>query len=368
MTAEVLRIIEGDGKVAKGKDPNLPDEHLRNMYRAMVQARLLDERGLALQRQGRIGFYLQALGQEASHVGSIAALRDSDWVFPAYRQPGIPLYRGAELNSIVCEWFGTDEDPSKGRQMPVHYTLRSINFVSISSPIGTQISQAAGAAMAAKIRREDTVFMTYFGDGGTSSNEFHAGMNFAAVQQAPVVFVCENNQWAISVPVSQQTGSETMAQKAIAYGIPGIRVDGNDALAVYRVCQEAVDRARRGEGPTMVETVTYRMGTHSTSDDASRNRDPEEYERWLQLDPNQRFRKYLTHRKLWDQAFEDRTIEEFKQALTDAVEHAEACTKPTVHSMFEDVFLTPTRRIIDQREELLSLEGPESDYAGEFPL
>ncbi len=147
MTTEVLSIIEKDGKVAKGKDPNLSDDELHALYRTMVQARILDERGLALQRQGRIGFYLQALGQEASHVGSAAPLRDSDWLFPTYRQPGIPLLRGAPLEQIVHEWYGHNGDPSKGRQMPVHYSLRCINFVSISSPIGTQITQAAGAAM-----------------------------------------------------------------------------------------------------------------------------------------------------------------------------------------------------------------------------
>ncbi|MAB81799.1 MAG: pyruvate dehydrogenase (acetyl-transferring) E1 component subunit alpha [Planctomycetes bacterium] len=368
MTAEVLRIIERDGKVAKGKDPNLSDDRLRKLYQTMVQARILDERGLALQRQGRIGFYLQALGQEASHVGSVATLLDSDWIFPAYRQPGIPLLRGADLNHIVCEWFGTGEDPSKGRQMPVHYSLREINFVSISSPIGTQISQAAGAAMAAKIRKDDTVFMTYFGDGATSSNDFHAGMNFAAVRKAPVVFVCENNQWAISTPVSMQSGSETMAQKAIAYGMPGVRVDGNDILAVYRVCKEAVDRARRGEGPTMVETVTYRMGSHSSADDASRYRDQEEFERWRQRDPILRFQKYLRRRELWTEEWEQEISENFSATLAAAVKHAEASDKPTIQSMFEEVYMNPSKQLLEQMEQLLSLKGPESDEVGEFPL
>ncbi|MCA8968046.1 MAG: thiamine pyrophosphate-dependent dehydrogenase E1 component subunit alpha, partial [Planctomycetes bacterium] len=182
---------------------------------------------------------------------------------------GIMLLRGVDLDDVVNEWFGNDGDVCKGRQMPVHYSFRSANFVSISSPIGTQITQAAGAGMAARIRGDDTVFMTYFGDGGTSSNDFHSGLNFAGVYKAPVVFVCENNQWAISVPLKGQTASETIAAKAAAYGLPGIRVDGNDVLAVYRVCKEAVERARKGDGPTLVETVTYRMGSHSSSDDAA---------------------------------------------------------------------------------------------------
>jgi pyruvate dehydrogenase E1 component alpha subunit len=368
MTSEVLTIIETDGKVAKGKDPNLSDDQLKELYETMVKARIMDERGLALQRQGRIGFYLQALGQEASHIGSAAALLDSDWLFPAYRQPGIPILRGAPIDQIVCEWFGHEGDPSKGRQMPVHYSLRCINFVSISSPIGTQITHAAGAAMAAKIRKDDTVFMTYFGDGGTSSNDFHAGLNFAAVTKAPCVFICENNQWAISVPSHRQTGSETMAQKAVAYGMPGVRVDGNDILAVYRVCMEAVDRARKGEGPTMVETVTYRMASHSSSDDASRYRDQEEYERWKQRDPIQRFQKYLKRRKVWTEEWQTEIEETYKNELNAAIKRAEAAPKPSIESMFEGVYMNKTQQLAAQQEELLSLEGPEAEDLGEFPL
>ena len=368
MTTKALKIIEKDGKAAKDKDPNLSPEVLRKLYSVMVMTRIMDERALALQRQGRIGFYLQALGQEASHVGSAAALLDSDWVFPAYRQPGIPLLRGAELDQLTCEWYGHEGDPSKGRQMPVHYSLRCINFVSISSPIGTQITHAAGAAMAAKIRKDDTVFMTYFGDGGTSSNDFHAGLNFAAVAKAPVVFICENNQWAISVPAHHQTASETMAQKAIAYGMPGVRVDGNDVLAVYRVCEEAIDRARKGEGPTMVETVTYRMASHSSSDDASRYRDQQEFERWQQRDPILRFQKYLEFRKLWTAAWQTEIKAEFKAELNATIKTAEAAGKPPIESMFEGVYMNKTRQLTAQQQELLSLDGPEADDLGEFPL
>ncbi|MHC4815688.1 MAG: pyruvate dehydrogenase (acetyl-transferring) E1 component subunit alpha [Planctomycetota bacterium] len=368
MAANALTIIEKDGKVHKDKDPNLSDEQLLELYAVMVQTRILDDRGLALQRQGRIGFYLQSLGQEASHLGSAAALRDSDWLFPAYRQAGITLLRGAPLDQIVAEWFGHVGDTSMGRQMPVHYSFRCINLVSISSPIGTQISHAVGAGMAAKIRQEDTAFMTFFGDGGTSSIDFHSGLNFAGVYKAPVVFVCENNHWAISVPLQQQTASETIAAKAQAYGMPGVRVDGNDVLAVYRVCKEAVERARKGDGPTLVETVTYRMAAHSSSDDASRYRDPKEYEMWKQLDPIQRFQKYLKQRGLWNETFENNITTNFKAELAAAVKKAEAAGKPPVASMFEDVFMNQTPQLREQQEELLSLEGPEAEQLGEFPL
>ncbi len=368
MASKALTIIEKDGKVQKDKDPNLTDEQLLELYKVMVQTRILDERGLALQRQGRIGFFLQSLGQEASHVGSAAALRDSDWLFPAYRQVGITLLRGAPLEQIVAEWFGCVDDISKGRQMPVHYSFRCINFVSISSPVGTQITQAAGAAMAARIRKEDTVFMTYFGDGGSSSIDFHSGLNFAAVYKAPVVFICENNHWAISVPLQQQTAAETIAAKAQAYGMPGVRVDGNDVLAVYRVCKEAVDGARNGDGPTLVETVTYRMASHSSSDDASRYRDAKEFEQWKQRDPIQRFQKYLKRRGLWNETFEKDITTDFKNELAAAVKKVEASGKPPIESMFEDVYMNQTPQLREQQQELLSLEGPEAEPMGEFPL
>jgi 2-oxoisovalerate dehydrogenase E1 component alpha subunit len=367
-TTQPLTIIEKDGRAAKDKDPNLSPGQLKNLYRTMVAARVLDERGLALQRQGRIGFYLQALGQEASHVGSAAALAESDWIFPAYRQPGVPILRGVPFDDIVNEWYGNASDTSKGRQMPVHYSFRQANFVSVSSPIGTQISQAAGAAMAARIRGDDTVFMTYFGDGGTSSNDFHAGLNFGAVFKAPVVFVCENNQWAISVPLRGQTASETIAQKAQAYGMPGVRVDGNDVLAVYRVCREAVERARKGDGPTLVETVTYRMASHSSSDDAARYRDAEEFEAWQLRDPIQRFQRYLQKKKIWTEAWDLEIHEEIKADLNAAIKRAEARPRPSLESLFEDVYLNLTPQLKAQRDALLSLEGPESADIGEFPL
>ncbi|HLU38621.1 MAG TPA: pyruvate dehydrogenase (acetyl-transferring) E1 component subunit alpha [Planctomycetota bacterium] len=365
---KLLSIIEKDGKAAKNKDPNLPVELLHKLYRTMVATRILDDRGLALQRQGRIGFYLQSKGQEASHVGSAAALRDSDWVFPAYRQPGVLLLRGASLDHVVNQWFGNAGDLGKGRQMPVHYTNRGIHFVSISSPIGTQISQAAGAGMAARRLKHDTVFMTYFGDGGTSSNDFHAGLNFAAVFKAPVVFVCENNQWAISVPLDKQMASESIAIKAEAYGMPGVRVDGNDVLAVYRVCKEAVERARAGDGPTLVETVTYRMGGHSSSDDPTRYRDPSSVEAWAQKDPIERMKRYLQQRGLWSEAFETEVQESAKAAIQEAVKRAEALPPPSPDSLFEDVYQNLTPQLEEQRRELLALGEQGKEEEGAFPL
>jgi pyruvate dehydrogenase E1 component alpha subunit len=367
---ELLTILDQDGKAQKGKDPNLPGPELQQLYRLMVRTRALDDRGLALQRQGRIGFYLQSTGQEASHIGAAYALEDSDWLFPAYRQPGILLLREVPMQMIVAEWFGNSGDTSKGRQMPVHYSFRQANFVSISSPIGTQLSHAAGAGMAARIRGDDTVFMTFCGDGGTSSNDFHCGLNFAAVYKAPVVFVCENNGWAISVPSCKQTASESMAIKASAYGMPGVRVDGNDILAVLRACKEAVDRARSGKGPTLIETVTYRIASHSSSDDAARYRDAKEFEAWKKKDPIARFRQYLEHKKLWSEAFEQQCVEGAKAEVSEAVTAAEAMPNVGPDTLFDDVYMNLTPQLREQRQELhdLMAKGGVGADVGHFPL
>jgi pyruvate dehydrogenase E1 component alpha subunit len=370
MSLELLSILDADGKAQKGKDPNLAAPELQRLYRLMVTTRALDDRGLALQRQGRIGFYLQSTGQEASHLGAAYALKDSDWLFPAYRQPGILLLRQVPIDKIVCEWFGNAGDTSKGRQMPVHYSFRQANFVSISSPIGTQLTQAAGAGMAARIRGDDTVFMTFCGDGGTSSNDFHTGLNFAAVYKAPVVFVCENNGWAISVPCSRQTASESMAIKAEAYGMPGVRVDGNDLLAVYGACKQAVDRARRGEGPTLIETVTYRIASHSSSDDAARYRDAAEFEAWKKKDPIARFQQYLKHKKLWNEQFEAECVDGAKAAIAEAVKAAEAMPQPGPETLFDDVYMNVTPQLKEQRQQLHDLmqQGGVGAEVGHFPL
>ncbi len=366
--APPFSVIEEGGKVAKGRDPNLPKERLLAIYRAMVMTRVMEERALNLQRQGRIGFYVPCRGQEASHVGTAAALEDSDWIFPAYRQPGILFLRGAPLQAVVDEWYGNEGDICKGRQMPVHYSFRQIHFVSISSPIGTQLTHAVGAGIAARYRGDDTVCMTYCGDGGTSENDFHCALNFAGVYRAPVVFVAENNQWAISVPVERQTASETLAIKAEAYGMPGVRVDGNDVLAVYRVAREAVERARRGEGPTLIETLTYRVGPHSSSDDPTRYRAQAEVESWFERDPIERFRAYLTRRKLWNAKRDEELRAECREAVNRAVEAAESKRPPSVASMFDDVYREPTPQLIEQREDLLTLGDREAKTLGEFPL
>ncbi len=366
--SRVLTLIDGSGKVSPARDPGLSKAELLRLFETMVRTRVMEERALVLQRQGRIGFYVPCTGQEASHIGTAAALRDSDWIFPAYRQAGIPLLRDVDMQQIVDEWYGNEGDICHGRQMPVHYSFRSIHFVSISSPIGTQMTQAAGAAMAARYRHEDTVMMTYCGDGGTSENDFHSALNFAAVYKAPVVFICENNGWAISTPLEYQTASETIAIKAEAYGMPGVRVDGNDILAVYQVTKDAVERARKGKGPTLIESLTYRVGPHSSSDDPTRYRDAHEVDAWQAKDPIIRFRKYLKSKRMLTQGVEDKIYEDAKSTVNECIKRAEDKPAPPIASMFDDVYRDMPPQLREQRDDLLSLGEAATENEGFFPL
>jgi pyruvate dehydrogenase E1 component alpha subunit len=369
VSAALLRILDDAGRIAPGRrHPDWPEETLLRLHEGMLRIRILDERMMNLQRAGRIGFYGMAKGQEASVIGSVAALEERDWVVPALREGGAALHRGYPLRWLVSQCIGNDGEPSRGRQMPCHYTDRERRFVSMSSVIGTQIAHAAGIGIAARIRGDGIVVLGYLGDGATSSNDFHSGLNFAGVRRAPVVFVCQNNQWSISVPVSMQTAAETMAQKAAAYGMPGVRVDGNDVLAVHEACLAAVARARAGEGPTLVECVTYRREGHSSSDDPTRYREAAEVEAWARRDPIDRMRAYLGRRKLWDAEREEAFAAAFREELTAAIREAEAAAPPPAEAVFEDVFAAPTPPLAEQRAELLSLTEEAERLEGEFPL
>jgi pyruvate dehydrogenase E1 component alpha subunit len=337
---ELVRVLDDDGNVVQPQwEPRLPPAELRHIYETMLTARLLDERMLRLQRQGRIGFSVTATGEEAAVVGPAHALRPGDWIYSSYREIGAALHRGYPLRTFLCQMFGNAEDPVRGRQMPVHHSIRSLNFVSVSSPVGTQIPQAVGIALGAKLQGKDDVALTYFGDGATSTGAFHVACNFAAVRKAPCIFLCRNNGWAISVPRAMQTAAATFAQKAIAYGMAGVLVDGNDVLALIQATTEAAERARRGEGPTLIEARTYRRGAHSSSDDPSVYRDPEEPREWEPHDPLPRYRRYLEARQLWsdeDESTFRRTFDETFQATLREVETVGA--KPPLESMFDDVF------------------------------
>ncbi|HEX4355293.1 MAG TPA: thiamine pyrophosphate-dependent enzyme, partial [Polyangiales bacterium] len=291
-TRKLYSVLDFEGRADPDTDPKLDLALARRIYEAMVRTRLVDSRMLKLQRQGRIGFHVGSEGEEAAIVAAAAALRDGDWLFPCYREIGAAFYRGLPLQTYVDNMYGNSSDIAMGRQMPDHVTARDFHFGSITAPIGTQITQAVGFAWAAKIKKQNLVTATYFGDGATSSNDFHAGLNFAGVFQVPTLFLLRNNGWAISVPSEQQTHSRTYADKGVAYGVPAVRCDGNDALAVYAVVHAAAERAARGEGPTLIELVTYRAGAHSSNDDPSAYREGGEPSELQRRDPLRRLRLY----------------------------------------------------------------------------
>jgi pyruvate dehydrogenase E1 component alpha subunit len=350
---ELKRVLDDEGGVInRGLEPSIPAAELRRMHETMLQVRFLDERLLRLQRQGRIGFYLTATGEEATHVAPAWALRTSDWIYSSYREIGSAFYRGYPLRTFLCQLFGNSEDPVKGRQMPVHHSARSINFVSISSPVGTQIPQAVGTAMAARISGKDDVALTYFGDGATSTGAFHISCNLAAVRKAPCILFCRNNGWAISSPKSVQTTTPTFAQKAFAYGMPGVLVDGNDVLAIAAVMTEAVARARKGDGPTLIEARTYRRGAHSSSDDPSVYRDPGEPRTWESHDPIARFRRYLVSRQMWNDEDDARVKASLEAELSRLLPEVEALPPPPRASMFEDVFAEMPWHLREQSNEV----------------
>ncbi len=335
----IQTVLKGDGSSwDKSKEPALKDDELKAMYTTMVRVRMLNERGMNLQRQGRINFYIGSEGQEGVHVGAGAALEFRDWYFAHYRDPGVALLRGVTVESMIHQMYGNAKDPIKGRQMPNHYSYKDQNFFSISSPLTTQVPQAVGAAYGMKIRKSGEVAMTSFGDGSSSEGDFHVGMNFAGVWKAPCVFLLNNNQWAISVPSHMQTASETYAQKAEAYGFEGVRVDGNDILAVYAACKAAADKARRGDGPTLVEAFTFRMGPHSSSDDPKRYVSPEDLQTWGLKDPIVRFRNYLNAKGVWNEKLEAQLIEDTKNEISAAIASAEEAGDPPLRDLITDVY------------------------------
>jgi pyruvate dehydrogenase E1 component alpha subunit len=360
------RVLDEQGREVAAP-PDVPDADLVALHRHMLKMRLLDQRMLSLQRQGRIGFYGMATGQEASVTGSAYPLRKGDWVFHALRETGVCLWRGTSIQELVCQLIGNSGDVLLGRQMPMHFSDRKVNSVAWSSVIGTQLPHAMGAAYAAKLLKHDTVCVGFIGDGGTSIGDFHAALNFAAVWKVPVVFFCQNNQWAISVPLAAQTASSSIAVKAVAYGMPGLRVDGNDLLAVIAAQAGAVERARSGGGPTLIESVTFRMGGHSSSDDPTRYRDATLVELWEKRDPVTRFSAWLRGKGLLTDALVEQWTREINDEISAAVTAAEALPPPGIETIFTDVYAEMPPHLVEQMKYAQAL-GLGTRFDGAFPL
>jgi pyruvate dehydrogenase E1 component alpha subunit len=347
---ERLSILDSDGKLDTKLEPKLPPDDLKRLYRAMVLGRRLDERMLKLQRQGRIGTFAPIKGQEASQIGSVFTLKPIDWMVPSFRETASMLWRGWPIEKMLSLFAGRLEGAQPGpdqRDLP------------ITIPVATQLPHAVGIGYGIRYRGEGAVVMVYFGDGATSEGDFHEACNFAGVWHVPVIFVCQNNQWAISVPLKKQTNARTIAQKALAYGFPGIQVDGNDVLAVYAASRDAVEKARAGDGPTLIECVTYRLGVHTTADDPTKYRSDEEVKAWEQKDPLTRFRAYLEKKKLLDGSVEEEVDEEIARA----VERFEAMPPADPLGMFDHAYAELPQGVAAERAELAGRLEVQADPA-----
>ncbi len=325
--------------------PELSPREIGELYAHMVLTRQLDERMFSLQRQGRLGTFARVAGQEGAHVGAAWALRSSDWLVPAFRETGALLLRGIPMEQLLQFWSGDE----RGSAFP-----REMRTLPISIPVGTHMLHAVGIAWALKQSGQEAAALTIFGEGATSEGDFSEAMNMAGVFQVPVVFFCQNNQYAISVPYTKQTASCTVAQKALAYGMTGVQVDGNDVFAVFRVVKEALEQARAGLGPTLIEAHTYRVTDHTTSDDARRYRGEEEVEKWRRRDPIERLAAYMRAAGLLDGAEEAEVRAAADEKVAAAVTAFEAITPPEPKEMFAHVFAELTPGLVEQRAKLLS--------------
>jgi pyruvate dehydrogenase E1 component alpha subunit/2-oxoisovalerate dehydrogenase E1 component alpha subunit len=336
----------------------------RRLFEGMLRIRVTDARMMALQRQGRIGFYGEAMGQEAAVVGSAAVSQPADWIVPALREAGVGLFRGMTLDSYIAQIFGNAADVTKGRQMPCHPCDRDNHYVVMSSCVSTQVPHAVGIAMAMKIAGDrGKICFGYMGDGGTSEPDVHVALNFAGVMKAPCVLICQNNQWAISTPGHLQTAADTIALKGVGYGIEGLRADGNDVLAVYTAVSYAAEKARRGDGPTFVELLTYRVSAHSSSDDPSRYRDEKITEVWRHdRDPLRRMEKFLLARGWLAAGEREALATQIENDVRDAIARQEAIAQPPLESLIEDVFAEPTWNLREQMAELASGERQKSPH------
>jgi pyruvate dehydrogenase E1 component alpha subunit len=344
LTVKRIEVLDPQGNADEALLPPFSDEEFKRGYELLVLARAFDERALTLQREGRIGTYPSILGQEAAQVGSALAIDKRDWVFPSFRETGMQIALGYPI-PLLFRYWGGDE---RGMRAP-----DGLNVFPVCVSVGTHLPHAAGAAMAARIRGDRCAVVACFGDGATSKGDFHEGFNMAGTFGLPVVFICQNNQWAISIPVERQTAAQTLARKAWAYGFEGVQVDGNDLFAVYRATREALDKARNGGGPTFIECLTYRMADHTTADDASRYRSSAQVDEWRTRDPLLRLRLFMERRGLWTEEDEKGAWERARGTIDEAVREAESAPPPEPEEMFTYAYAELSPRLQREREELI---------------
>mgnify|MGYP000707431042 CR=1 FL=1 len=350
-----LSLLQADGSLTTGaKAPPLDQKLAEKLYRDMLYIRCLDERMVGAQRQGRLSFYLTCTGEEAAVAGTIAAFQPEDMVMAQYREQLALRFRGFSTAEFMNQLFSNAQDVGKGRQMPVHYGSRKLNFMTISSPLATQIPQAAGYAYGQKLSGQDACTLCYFGEGAASEGDFHAGLNMAAVLNCPVVFVARNNGYAISTPASEQYAGDGIAARGIGYGIKTIRVDGNDILAVYAAALEARKIALNNSCPVLIETMSYRLGAHSTSDDPSGYRSAEEQQQWRQKDPITRMKNWLIKQQWWQEEVDQELQKSFRSEILQELKAAEKRPKPALDTLISDVYKTPPAHLLRQLTDLES--------------
>ncbi len=362
---DFYRILDPSGDVV-GEMPDVDDETLMRMYRTMVTSREFDEKTIRMQRRGEVSIVARCTGEEAVSAGSAAALEEGDWCFPSYRQTPAALYWGARMDRAIAAMMGAEPE-TVNEHLPVEEEP-PVSFTPVYVPLAVNVTNAVGSAMVDGFRGDDNVTMSYIGDGSTSQGDFHEALNFAGVFDAPAVTVCQNNQWAISVPSHRQTAAETFAQKAVAHGVPHERVDGNDILAVFEKSREATERARDGGGPTFIEAVTYRMVEHNTADEESVYRDEQQREYWEDKDPIDRFEQFLLDQGLLDDGEPDEIREEIREEIQDAVDAAREVPVSDPETMFDNHLHETTWKREHQKQELRAeREGknPFTDFTGE---
>src|SRR3989344_917683 len=343
-----LEILNQAGKCDDKLKPKLSNEDIKKLYEAMILTRIYDQKAFSLQRSGRLGTYPEMQGQEATIIGSASALENDDWIFPSFREVGGLILRGYSAEQSLQYWGGDE----RGLKID-----EELNIFPMAITVGAQSLHAVGAGMAKQIKKEEGVIVTYFGDGATSEGDLSEALNFAGVFNVPIVFICQNNQFAISVSRKKQTKAETLAQKAIAAGFEGIQVDGNDVFAVYKATKDALTKARNGKGPTFIECETYRMGDHTTSDDASRYRDKKEVESWKKKDPIERLEKYMKAKKIWNETYHNKVVEDATKKVENAVNKYLNIQNANPEEIFGYIYSDLTYQLKEQMKEFREQGG-----------
>ncbi|MEE9279947.1 MAG: thiamine pyrophosphate-dependent enzyme [Myxococcota bacterium] len=360
-------ILNEDGSCPEDYRGLIDDAGLLEVLDVLALNRVIDRRFLMLQRQGRLGFYMASTGEEATTIGAAYCLRDEDPVFLSYRELGSLLWRRIPLPLLLNQLIGNSQDLCMGRQMPIHFCFREWNIPSVSSPVGTQLPHACGYAYAARIKNTGQVALAFLGEGTASGGDFHTAVNFSGVFNVPAVYIIRNNGYAISTPESVQTAAHSLAARGEGYGVPGIQIDGNDFLAVIHAVGRAVARARAGEGPTLIEAQTYRMGAHSTADDPSVYRSEDEAERWQQLDPELRLQRHACWRGIWDEDRGAATRAKWEERISALIKECEPWPPPPLETLFDDVLASLTPQLEQQREAYLRFWNAQSDETHDVP-